>query len=733
MASDLTLLRELEDELGHRLVRVRYKPRQRLLDAVLRSEPRSEDVLDSKDFASFDEERRRRTRVNFAVLDSHNRVVGLQLYKADLKSLPSVLSKFQELQVVTAPDNQIRHIHPDLLGLPRLRCLDLRGNRIRALPRDVFDSPLAVIATRSIRIGEGLLVSANPIESPPLEIISRGKRALDAYFDSLEAPDRSPLNELKIILVGDGAAGKTSLVKQLLGHKFNKNESTTHGIRIRRWKVEQDEAAIYAHLWDFGGQEIMHATHQFFLSRRSLYLLVLDSRKDEKAEYWLKHIQSFGGDSPVLVVLNKCDEHPGFDVNRKILKEKYPSIVGFYQVSCKTTQGIEELSEALLNTITSVEMLRTMWPSSWFRVKKQLEKMTRTRSDRTHYISYEQYTQLCVEAGVTDPESQDVLVEFLNDLGVMLHFKDFELEDTHVLDPKWVTNGVYRIINSKALANQKGVLRFTQLRQVLSKRKASDYSYPRGKYRYIVDLMKKFELCYLLDDTSILVPDLLPVREADFKFDFDAALRYVVEYDFLPRSIMPRLLVNLHHDIKDELAWRTGAVLRARGFGSTAVIRADNDEERIYVYVSGGLERDYLAVVRHTLLAINNSFQHLGTTELVPCCCKECQNQKSLHYFDYNALTNFRKKRRKRVLCPRSADYVQIEQLLSGIEGSDVSTEEEILKLLRELKKQVETKESFLSEANKIIQLKPNLAGFGIDVNALASKWFRTKEKKKSK
>ena len=41
----------------------------------------------------------------------------------------------------------------------------------------------------------------------------------------------------------------------------------------------------------------MHATHQFFLTKRSLYLLVLDSRltqEENRVEYWLKIIQSFG-------------------------------------------------------------------------------------------------------------------------------------------------------------------------------------------------------------------------------------------------------------------------------------------------------------------------------------------------------------------------------------------------------------------------------------------------------
>ena len=55
----------------------------------------------------------------------------------------------------------------------------------------------------------------------------------------------------------------------------------------------------WLNIWDFGGQEIMHATHQFFLTQRSLYLLVINGREggeDADAEYWLKLIESFGGE-----------------------------------------------------------------------------------------------------------------------------------------------------------------------------------------------------------------------------------------------------------------------------------------------------------------------------------------------------------------------------------------------------------------------------------------------------
>ena len=90
------------------------------------------------------------------------------------------------------------------------------------------------------------------------------------------------------------------------------------------------------HVWDFGGQEIMHATHQFFLTHRSLYLVVLNGRQgreDADAEYWLNLIASFGGESPVIVVLNKIKEHP-FAVNQPALRQKFPMVRDVIATDC---------------------------------------------------------------------------------------------------------------------------------------------------------------------------------------------------------------------------------------------------------------------------------------------------------------------------------------------------------------------------------------------------------------
>jgi len=428
----------------------------------------------------------------------------------------------------------------------------------------------------------------------------------------LELIKQKVLNEVKVLLVGDGGAGKTSLLKGLLGQDFDINEAQTHGINIDAWAVKEAEKEIKVNIWDFGGQEIMHATHQFFLSKRSLYILVLDGRRDENVEFWLKHIESFGGDSPVLVVLNKIDKNPNFNLNRKFLQEKYKNIKDFYPVSCKTKGGIDSFAFALKKALSQVEMIKTIWPASWFSVKIRLENM------KEHFISYKEYLDICTDEKITAKSSQDTLVDFLNDLGIVVYFKDLELEDTHVLEPKWVTEAVYKIINSEKLAKCNGVLKVSLLDEILKQKDKDDYYYPPDKYRYIIELMKKFELCYRLDSGKVLIPDLLEVEEHTFDFDYDSSLKFIIEYDFLPKSVMPQFIVRINKDIKEGLQWRTGVVLEDKDFDSTAVIKSDNEAKCIYIYVNGGQKRDYFSAILKTLRRINQSFEKLKTRELIP-------------------------------------------------------------------------------------------------------------------
>ena len=70
--------------------------------------------------------------------------------------------------------------------------------------------------------------------------------------------------------------------------------------------------------WDFGGQEVYRVTHQFFFSRRALYVLVWKPRRgqeQDEVQGWLRRIRLRAGhDARILVVATHCaDLHPELD------------------------------------------------------------------------------------------------------------------------------------------------------------------------------------------------------------------------------------------------------------------------------------------------------------------------------------------------------------------------------------------------------------------------------------
>ncbi len=671
-----------------------------------------------------------------------SRATALNLSKKGITGLPPELFQLTRLTVLNLSNNQLATLPPELFQLTNLTELNLGGNQLTALPPDLFEltnltmldlsgNQLTILPPEICQLTKlkTLYLDDNPLTSPPPEIAQKGIAAIRQYFAALKEPVRiiirgegnvfihhhhhsspaedQPLNEVKVLLIGDGAAGKTSLVKQLLGEAFDQHEDTTHGISIRGWQPDTGNQQIKVNIWDFGGQEIMHATHQFFLSKRSLYVLVLDGRKDERAEYWLRHIESFGGDSPVLVVLNKQDTNHSFDLDRLALLRKFPGIKGFCRTSCADGAGIARFRDALLKELAQVPMIGIRWPQSWFAVKQRLEQMPQP------YISCEEYGGFCAEAGVAGEENRETLVDFLHDLGVAVHFRELELKDTHVLDPKWVTAAVYKIINAKQVADSGGILDISSLTGILRRQAEDAHDFPASKHRYIIELMKQFELCYDLDKQRALIPQLLPVAEPDFSFDYASSLQFAFLYeDFLPLSVLPRFMVKLHKDIKGEQRWRTGVVLQDKDGGAQAAVKADYEKRRISLWVSGPRRKEYLHFLWYSLREINASFEKLRVRERVP------MPDDPERTADYETLLKHAQRGSDIYYAEGSDKEYSVRELLGLVQPEE---EEETLRLLRKIDKQTDADETGTEAFNSLFELKPNIAGIGLNLN----EWFR--------
>ena len=644
-------------------------------------------------------------------------LTALYLSGNQLATLPPELGKLTALTQLYLGGNQLTALPPELFQLTALTQFDLRNNKLRKLPPEIAKTNLPLVITKEDYISEGINLSGNPLESPSPEIIRQGTEAVRAYFDSLKTQKTRPLNEVKVVLVGDGGSGKTSLMKRMLGQDFDPKESQTHGINITDLEMKKDGEPLRVRLWDFGGQEIMHATHQFFLSARSLYLVVLDGRRDERPEYWLKHARTFGGHSPVFVVLNKIDENKGHDVERSVLERRYPAIRGFFPVSCKEGAGIKSLMNALEQALANLDMVTTAWPESWFKVKQCLDK-----DEKRPFLTKAEFGETCNKAGVDSPNDQKVLVRFLNDLGVAIHFDELKLEHTFVLNPRWATSGVYRIINASELAKEKGLLSQRAFSRILAKKSEEDpFEFPREVHLYILNLMCKFELCYELNGgrgNKVLVPDLLPVSPPPFEFDQQTAHKFRISYDLLPRTVMPRLIVRRHEEIEGNLRWRHGVIFRNEKLGARALIRADYENRAIFGWVSGGGVHQYLITLLDAIDRINKGFEENKIVEEVACTCELCQGQIEPEFHPMNKVLRFYLSGYRDWPCQRSEVMVPIAQLLGHTLTGETGDFDGLLRKVDENKDDLKAMEP--SRLKKTITAMANAAG----ISGISLKWL---------
>lgn len=609
-------------------------------------------------------------------------LVRLDLTGNRIKSLSAKLVNLTKLEELFLDENNLDALPREISLLKNLKILSVSKNNLKKLPREIGELknlieldisknqiPEFPIQIKKLKKLKKLNISGNlgiPIPSEISEKVTDPNVLLEFYLSPQE-DSRRPLLEAKLVLVGEASVGKTSIRKRLIDGVFDPGEDTTRGITIQRWPIKDlsrssDSAnpKIQLNVWDFGGQVILHAAHQFFLTKRSLYLLVVNARNTQeqnKIEYWLKLIESFGGDSPVLIIGNKIDQalRKELDIDRIGLQNKYSNIVGIIETSAATGEGIQKLSEGIAEHVSALPFVRDLLPESWFKIKTHLEALGKERN----YINRDEYIELCELHGVTEKIKQQTLIGFLHDLGVVVYFQDDpRLEVLGILNPQWVTYGVYEILNSNVIFQNTGILTLSMLDQVLD-----SPDYPKDKQLFIIELMRKFELCYQIDKDSFLIPGLLSENEG-FHGEWNNSLEFHYHYKVLPPSVITRFIVRMNPYILNKTVWRTGVVL-AKG-QNKALIKADMEERKIIINVIGdsSSRRGFLDMIRSEFNIIHNSFAKLDFDELVTI-----PNHPDSDPIKYSHLLQFERDGRKTIpiIVGEKSEDISVRALLNGV------------------------------------------------------------------
>ncbi|MEH2308289.1 COR domain-containing protein, partial [Nostoc sp.] len=583
---------------------------------------------------------------------------SLYLNNNQLSSLPPEIGQLTNLQSLYLESNQLSSLPPEFGQLTNLQTLNLESNQLSSLPPEI----------RQLSNLKKLDLRRNPVPIPPEILGSKNldkdpgdvNEILDFYFRVQDPAETEPFYEAKFLIVGEGGAGKTSLAKKIKDetYELQQDEESTEGIDVIQWKFTLLSGQDFrVNIWDFGGQEIYHQTHQFFLTERSLYVLVADTRKENTDfSYWLKVVELLSGNSPVLIIKNEKQDRQ-CEVNELQLRGEFTNLKETLATNLATNRGLDKIKDTIERYISDLPHVGIPLPKLWVRVRAALE------NDSRNYISFADYEKLCKVNSLSDKKDMLRLSRYLHDLGVFLHFQsDPLLKNTVILKPEWGTSAVYKVLDNKQVIENKGRFSKNDLADIWQ-----DVEYTEMQDE-LLNLMMRFKLCYEIPGNreNYIAPHLLSTNQPKFKWDEanNLILRYT--YDFMPKGILTRFIVEMHAHIEQQkLVWKSGVVLN-KDQTRAEVIEQYNKRE-IKIRVAGNRKKELLAVITHELDKIHTSYENLKYQTLVPCNCESCKDSQTPYFYRRDVLYKFRDNNRYQIQCQDSGDMVDVRRLIDDV------------------------------------------------------------------
>jgi internalin A len=619
------------------------------------------------------------------------------------------------LQTIYLSNNQIITLDGIEL-LVGLQAIDLAYNQITSI-RHLLpflqrkEKPLRIVwrtandRRDSIPAGWGEInIEGMSISEPPLETIHQGSEAIINYYNELDKQGSEYLYEAKMLIVGQPRAGKTSLRYKLydIAAKLPDEDETTRGIDIQQLQfdikdVNGDSRVFKYNVWDFGGQQIYHTTHQFFLTQRSLYVLVMDTGKDSLGNddgiinYWLQAVELLGGNSPLLLLRNEKNErHIYIDMPKK--RERFVFLSGDYSIDLNalisgTKQYIPErvkefgqLKDDIENQLKHLPLVGFPMPKNWVNIRNELFDVAKTNP----YISKEKYVEICRRFEVVEYERQMELSQLFHDLGIFLHFQHYRrLEDFIILQNVWATDAVFAVLDNKKVQSTNGRFTDINLSDIWQQK-----GYPKEVHRKLLALMEQFELCYEVDKGKheYIVPEMLPDKAPEsylWSVHNDLPLHY--RYDFMPRGLLTRLIVRLNRhiyvDSDQQSVWKTGLKIDGNSLdcpNTFAEITEAWDNKQLLVRIHGAFSKELMSRLTQEIDMLNNDYfrqledsrntQRSKWYKMIPCNCTECRNTDKKYFFEYQKLLKMKERAILKDRCGQEPfEEVLIQDLLEGV------------------------------------------------------------------
>ena len=580
----------------------------------------------------------------------------LDLGGNQLTAVPESLGGLTALTTLSLFSNQLTAVPESLGGLTALTTLLLSGNQLTAVPESL--GGLTALTT--------LDLDGNPLVSPPADVVATGTEAVLAFLRAGRAGSVRQWSA-KLMVVGQERVGKTSLVKALTGREHDPGEPTTHGLRVETLGLPhpgEPDVTMAVSAWDFGGQDIYHATHQFFLTDQSVFLLTWSANNStdrDRLGYWLSIITARAPQAPILIAATHAAPRAA-DIDIRSWQRHYPAIAGHFEVDCASGTGIGALRTAITNAAAGLKVMGEQWPRTWVAAAGDL-----CDSDGPPYITTAAMRHIMTAAGVADPAEQQGLARSLHLRGRIVHHADIaDLADTVVRDPQWLSTRIAEVLDSRAVRDRRGILTTADVT-------AAWPDLDRAGRDGLLAMLDTFDVSYRVADSRDgvigVVVSWLPQSPPDYADAWQAAarpgggeIRVFYQLPVMPPGI-PGWFLARSRRFATPLTWRTGALLRHPDGAHTALLRTDAGRREIELAVRGPLPAGFLAVLDDGLSLTFDRYPGLEPARIVPCATHgPCTTR-----FGYADLITRLNSGRPTVYCNELDAMIDIRELLNGI------------------------------------------------------------------
>ena len=587
-------------------------------------------------------------RLNFLPQEIINRLLSLErlsLGENNIAALPNGLSELRRLQELRLSKNSIKFLPPEISRISGLKTLE------------AFD---------------------NPLESPPKAVVEQGSSATIRFLKEIDRQNISGNHHKiwtsKLMVVGEGGVGKTSLVRALKGEAYDASEDTTHGIQLESIELQHPKVPnvqMNLNIWDFGGQQIYHATHQFFLTDNSIFIFAWNARTEfnqGRPYYWLDMITANAPNAPIVLVATHLDQRREL-IPLDYLQEKYSQIVAFFEVSNRSKQGIEALYSKVRELAADLPLMGKPWPEKWG------EATNAIRESGEKFISRKSLME--VFSGYSlDKEESEVLARYLHDLGEILQYPESDvLKELVILKPQWISEYISKVLTSDSLLENKGLLN-----QKTISEEWADLNKPMQEL--FLELMEQYDLAYKVpghqDNRAVVVEQLNPDRPQEYQLWRRLLERKdlkKVEIEYRLSSMQPGLptwFIARAHRFSLGIHWRNGAIFAdGKDKRNYALVEAFNQEKLIRLTAIGISPHNFLAILKDGLELTFARYPGMKVRAFVPC--PENYNMSICEgRFPYQKLEEALDKGLTSMQCQSCFEQIEIKQLLFGIGGSNV-------------------------------------------------------------